>query len=351
MRYRRLGRTGLEVSEISLGTGDNAGLMTIAPDEDRWGAFERALDLGINYFDTSPDYGKGRAEENLGRGLKRFGSRAGRSAHISTKVEIMAGDFDDIAGAVLRSTNASLRRLGVDVVDVMMIHNPPRQVRDPAAAHWHPLTPADMLGPALEGLERARAEGKVRWFGFTCENAEPSAVKEVLASGAYDVINCWYNLVNPTAGLAMPSGVRFGAGYDDYGGIITDAGARDVGVAVIRPLSGGALTPQVIAAGAAGRHPHAGGIYSRKPAVFTPEIERGRAFAFLHRPPRTLPLAAYQFVLAHPAVSTIVGGFSDIAQLEEAVLVESASPLSAEEWAGIRDVYDANFNLGADARA
>ena len=350
MKYRRLGRTGLEVSEVSFGTGDNAGLMTIAPEEDRFGAFERALEMGVNYFDTSPDYGKGRAEENLGRALRRFAGAAGRPLYVSTKVEIMANDFDDIAGAVVRSTEASLARLGVESIDVMMIHNPPRHVRDPSVAHWHPLTPDDMLGPALEGLEKVRAQGKVRWFGFTCENAEASAVKHVIASGSYDVINCWYNMVNPTAGFIMPDGVRYGQGYDNYDGIITHAGEHDVGVAVIRPLSGGALTPQVIEAGAAGRHRHAGGIYTRKPATFRPEIERGRAFAFLHQESRTLPQAAYQFALAHPAVSTIVGGFSDMAQLQEIARIEALPPLTTDDWARIRAAYAANFYLDAVAQ-
>jgi aryl-alcohol dehydrogenase-like predicted oxidoreductase len=348
MRYRRLGKTDLDVSEISFGTGDNAGLMTIAPDDDRWRTFERALSLGVNYFDTSPDYGKGAAEENLGRGLKRFAAHADRPLHVSTKVEIMEADVGDIAAKVVVSTEASLRRLGLDCIDVMMIHNPPRAVRDPSAAHWLPLTPADMLGPALDGLERMREQGKIRWFGFTCENAEPAAAKAVIASGRYHVINCWYNMVNPTAGM-RPQGLRFGKGYDDYDGIITHAGEHGVAVAVIRPLSGGALTQQVIEAGAAGRHHHAGGIYTRKPATFTPEIERGRAFAFLHQPPRTLPVAAYQFALEHPAVSTIVGGFSDLAQLEEVANVESFPPLSSAEWAQIRAAYAANFHLDESA--
>lgn len=348
MRYRRLGKTDLHVSEISFGTGDNAGLMTIAPESDRWRTFEHALSLGVNYFDTSPDYGKGAAEENLGRALKLFGAQARRALYVSTKIEIMESDLGDIAGKVVASTEASLRRLGVDCIDVMMIHNPPRAARDPSAAHWLPLTPDDMLGPALEGLERMRHQGKIRWFGFTCENAEPSATKKVISSGRYHVINCWYNMVNPTAGL-RPEGVRFGKGYDDYDGIITHAGEHGVGVAVIRPLSGGALTRQVIDAGASGRHQNAGGIYTRKPSTFTPEIERGRAFAFLHRPPRTLPVAAYQFALDHPAVSTIVGGFSDLAQLEEVAAIETFPPLSQEEWAQIHAAYAANFYLDSSA--
>jgi aryl-alcohol dehydrogenase-like predicted oxidoreductase len=344
MRYRRLGQTDLEVSEIAFGTGDNAGLMTIAPEADRFRTFERALSIGINYFDTSPDYGKGRAEENLGTALKRFGREAGRPLYVSSKIEIMPDEVDDIVGKIVASTEASLRRLQVDYIDVMMIHNPPRSTRDPSAAHWLPLTPADMLGPALDGLERMREQGKVRWFGFTCESAEPGPTKQVLSSRRYHAINCWYNMVNPTAGM-KPDGVRYGSSYDDYDGVITHAGECGVGVAVIRPLSGGALTPQVIEQGAAGRHAHAGGIYTRKPAAFTPEIERGRAFAFLHQPPRSLPVAAYLFALEHDAVSTVVGGFSDNAQLEEVATLERFARLSREEWALIREAYANNFHL------
>ncbi len=346
MKYRRLGKTNLQVSEISFGTGDNAGLMMNAPEDERLRSFERALELGINYFDTSPDYGKGRAEENLGAALKRFVSQTKMPLHVSTKVEIMAEDFDDIAGKIIRSTDDSLRRLQIESIDVLMIHNPPRLARNPDAAHWRPMTPDDFLGPALEGLEKVRAAGKARYFGFTCENSEPAAVKPLLSTGHFDAINCWYNIVNPTAGMVMPAGVVYGKTYDNYDGIITHAGACDVGVAVIRPLSGGALTPQALEAGEFGRHPNAGGMYTRTPASFRPEVERGRAFAFLHAPPRTLPVAGYRFALTHDDVSTVVGGFSDFAQLEETVSAAGFAPLSADEMEKIRAVYTRNFDLG-----
>ncbi|MGE3244685.1 MAG: aldo/keto reductase [Beijerinckiaceae bacterium] len=341
MKYRRLGKTGLQVSEISFGTGDNAGLMMNAAAPERERTLARAIDLGINFFDTSPDYGKGVAETNLGAGLKQVKS----DAIVSTKVEIMADDLVDIAGKIERSAEASLKRLQRDCVDVLMIHNPPRRERNPQAAHWLPLTPEDMLGPALEGLERVRKAGKARFFGFTCENAEPDAVKQVLASGSYDAINCWYNMVNPSAGMTMPEGVRFGRNYDDYCGIVTYAGKHDVGVAVIRPLAGGALTFQVAQTGPTARHANAGGIYSRNPESFRPEAERGKAFAFLHRPPRTLPVAAYQFALANNAVSTVIGGYSDFSQLEEIAAAPDCAPLSETELQDIRAVYARNFGL------
>lgn len=345
MKFRRYGKTGLEVSEISFGTGDNAGLMMNAPDNERLRSFERALELGINYFDTSPDYGKGRAETNLGIALKHFASLARRPLHVCTKVEIMPDDFGDIAGKVVRSTEESLKRLQLDVIDVLMIHNPPRLTRNPESAFWRPLTPDDMLGPALEGLKKVQAAGKARFIGFTCENSEPAAVKPLLSSGHFDAINCWYNIVNPTAGRPVPNGVVLGRDYDDYGGMITHAGTCDVGVAVIRPLAGGALTPQALEAGEYGRHQYAAGMYTRNPASFRPEAQRGRAFAFLHKPPRTLPVAGYRFALEHEAVSTVVGGFSDHAQLQETVSAAGYPRLSADELAHIEAVYSRNFDL------
>lgn len=342
MKFRTLGKTGLQVSEIGFGTGDNAGLMMNGTHQQRVEAVARALDAGINYFDTAPDYGKGQAEENLGRVLGEL--RA--DAIIATKVEIMPSDLDDIAAAVERSVDASLRRLQREAVEILMIHNPPRLVRDPAAAHWHPLTPADMLGPALSGLERVRAKGKARFFGFTCENAEAPAVRAVFASPAYTVINAWYNMVNPTSSRQMPAGVRFGPDYEDYDGLITDAAKAGIGVAAIRPLAGGALTPAVLRTSGSMRHPLAGGLYTKRPETFEREARRGRAFAFLHTEQRSLARAAFRFTLMNPDVATVIGGFSDLHQLQETLDAADDPPLTADELAQIERAYAANFHLG-----
>lgn len=341
MNYRPLGKTRLQLSEISFGTGDNAGLMVKGSPADQRKAVSRALELGINYFDTSPDYGKGAAETNLGRVLKEV--RA--DAVVSTKVEIMPGTIDDIEGAIARSLDASLARLQRDFVDILMIHNPPRLRRDLKAPYWIPLTPEDMVGPVLGALEKARNDGKARYFGFACEHAEPAAVYPLLESGAFVLINAWYNLVNPTAGIALPNGVVLGPDYDDYGEIITRAAACGVGAAAIRPLAGGALTEQVASGGPTARHPLAGGMYTRAPDSFRPEADRGRAFAFLHRADRSLPQAAYAFALMNPAVTTVVGGFSDIEQLEELARYIEAPPLDDAELKRIRAVYATNFGL------
>ncbi|HXF32949.1 MAG TPA: aldo/keto reductase [Candidatus Acidoferrales bacterium] len=341
MKYRPLGKTRLQFSEISFGTGDNAGLMVLGSAGEQRDAVARALELGINYFDTSPDYGKGVAETNLGKVLGEL--RA--DALVSTKVEIMPDTIDDIEGAIVRSLDGSLRRLQRDYVDILMIHNPPRLERNPSAQYWIPLTPADMLGPALRALEKSRTEGKVRHFGFACEHAEPAAVYPLLESGHFILINAWYNLVNPTAGMPLPKGIELGPDYDDYGEIITRAHDAGVGTAAIRPLAGGALTRQVAATGPTARHRLAGGMYTRDPETFRPEADRGRAFGFLDRPDRSLPQAAYAFALMNPAVTTVVGGFSDISQMEELVQYAEALRLGDDEILRIRSVYAKNFGI------
>ena len=116
-----MGSTGIRVSEIGFGSGDNAGLLVKGEPEEQLRVIERALELGINYFDTSPDYGKGLAETNIGKAMRAIGFRP----VIATKVEVMPDELDHIADAVVESVEDSLTRLQVDYVDIVQIHNPP----------------------------------------------------------------------------------------------------------------------------------------------------------------------------------------------------------------------------------
>src|SRR5690348_8977402 len=113
MRYRRAGKTDLVLSEIGFGTAAPSGLMTIDAPDQQYEVAKRAVELGVNYFDTAPDYGDGIGELTTGRVLKRLGIRP----VITTKIEIREDDQGDIAGHIERSLNASLERLGVDYVD------------------------------------------------------------------------------------------------------------------------------------------------------------------------------------------------------------------------------------------
>jgi len=116
-------------------------------------------------------------------------------------------------------------------------------------------------------------------------------------------------------------------------------------VAVIRPLAGGVLSRQ--AAGTEGRHPLAGGGMSRSPAPFLAEVRRASALNFLVDGDRSLAQAAYQFNLSHPGVSTVVGGYSDLSQIEEAVGCSGAGPLTEAELRRVAEVWQADFRLPA----
>ncbi|MFN0306011.1 MAG: aldo/keto reductase [Burkholderiales bacterium] len=114
---RPIGTTGLQASALGFGTGDNAGLMVLGSSADQRNAVAAAIAAGMNYFDTSPDYGRGRAEENLGRALK---GRRGEVL-ITTKVEIMPADRHRLAKKVIESIDQSLRRLRTNHVDILML--------------------------------------------------------------------------------------------------------------------------------------------------------------------------------------------------------------------------------------
>ncbi len=156
MKYRRLGKSGLEVSTVGLGT-NNFGTRSVHPfhkgPEVAAAVVDRALDLGINLVDTANTYGDGKSEEYIGRALK--GKR--HQAIIATKVSNPRGDGPNQAGNsrqhILTEVEGSLRRLDTDYIDLYQLHM--RDVR----------TPMEETLRALENLVR---DGKVRYLG--CSN-------------------------------------------------------------------------------------------------------------------------------------------------------------------------------------
>jgi L-glyceraldehyde 3-phosphate reductase len=257
-------------------------------------------------------------------------------------VEIMPEELAAglLAHKVKQSVDDSLLRLRRDHVDIVMLHNPVRAVRDPRIRVWMRLTPADVLDQIVPALQQVRAAGKTRFLGLACESSETAAVRPLLATREFTLINAWYNLANPT-------GARTMAGFppaQDYAGLFDAATEFGASVAVIRPLAGGALTDGAVGAGNASRHPLSRGPYRDNPNALAPEIERGRRFAFLSKPgERTLSTAAYRYILSHPAVCSIVGGFSDPVQVEEAARASDAGPLDPADLAAIDRIHAAGF--------
>jgi hypothetical protein len=120
METRTLGKTGLKVSVLGFGCGAVGGLMVRGEPADQERAVARALELGINYFDTAPLYGNGESEKNLGKVLA---AALRPDVFVGTKVRVPQAEFGRIAEAVTASLEASLRRLGREQVDLLQLHN------------------------------------------------------------------------------------------------------------------------------------------------------------------------------------------------------------------------------------
>ncbi|MFN0073557.1 MAG: aldo/keto reductase, partial [Chloroflexota bacterium] len=320
MEYREIGTSGIRISEIGFGCGGNAGLMVRGEPREQRDTIARAIELGINYFDNSPDYGDGAAETNLGRVLRELRVHP----FLNTKVEIRNENLDDIAGHVVRSVDESLQRLGVDYVDVLQIHNGPV---DPApkleGRAYARIWVEDYLKPngALEGLERVMRQGKARCIGFICRGKDIGPVRQLLDLGRFDIINVSYHLMNPTPGYPKPRGLD----VDDWGQVIDEAELSGTGVAIYSPLASGALTDNSVAGNPA--HPLA----TVRRAADSPEArriqEQSASFQFLSRPgEHTLAQATYRFILAKSGVTTVLGGFSEVSQMEELVEASGAGP-------------------------
>ena len=337
MKYRTLGRTGLRVSEVGFGGAGIGHVWGETTDAECIRAIQRALELGINFFDTSPMYGGGRSEENLGKGL------AGRrqEAYIATKVRLQseddrAGSGDmaaNMAAAVRRSVEQSLRRLDTDYVDLLQVHHQVGPERGQYLAAVGPppryallLNREDCLalGTAMQGMVE---EGKCRFIGITAWDGQAKVVKEILKSGVFDTAQVLYNILNRSAESAPP------AGFDDIdqGQSLPVTQQQNIGVIVIRSHAAGALADRL-----------------DRPVAADSEVTRDHArsqtLKFLAKSPyNTLSQVALRYCLDNPAIATVTPGFKTVAEVEEAAAGSDLPSLPAGDVARLDELYQRQF--------
>jgi aryl-alcohol dehydrogenase-like predicted oxidoreductase len=313
MLYRPLGATGLTVSELGFGCGSVGGLMVRGRPEDQREAVARALDAGITYFDTAQLYGEGRSEENLGRTLREL--EAWDRVFVGTKIRLAREDLLDPAAAISKKIREGLDRLGRDSVDLIQLHN---QLRVEATGDDY-LLPNEALGAATEGLQVAVREGLARHFGIT-GLGDTAAVKTVVQGHAFETMQCYVNALNPSAAFAGAS-----SGAQDFDGVLAAARAANVGVIAIRTLAAGAASGS--AKRATNASPAGGGALTAG-GEFGADVERARALQGLADALGiSLVELSYRFVLGLEGVSTALVGFSDLAQLEQAIAWQERGPL------------------------
>jgi aryl-alcohol dehydrogenase-like predicted oxidoreductase len=329
MEYRTIGNTGIKVSEIGFGCGNNAVLMVKSPYEDQRSAVRHALDRGINFFDTAFAYGLGKSEENLGRILNDLGAEP----VISTKIRLEADAVGDIAAATIRAVEAGLKRLNRDRVDFIQLHT--RVTLERGVAKRFSLAPQDVLGPkgVVEGFKKMRDRGKVGYFGFS-GLGEVAALHQLVDSGEFHGFQAYYNLLNPSAGQPVPDG--FSA--LDYRLIIDRAAARGMGAFVIRVLAAGALTSDPSSGGGSSPEPLSPG------SDYPLDVQRAEKLkATLAVDGKRMTQAAIRFGLMKSEVSTVLVGFSNTGHVDDAVLCSGAGGLSQDVMAKMRQLWDTDF--------
>jgi len=312
MDMRPFGRTGLKLSVLGFGCGAVGGLMVRGAPADQERAIARAIAAGVNYFDTAVQYGNGESEKNLGRILQTL--KPGNVV-VGTKVRLQPDDFGRIADAITQSLDASLERLRLDRVDILHLHN-----EITATGGGTAYSVEQVLGEAVPAMERLRRDGKLRFLGLTAIG-DTAALRRVIDTGAFASAQVVYNMLNPSAGAAVPANYP----AQDYGRLFDHTQAAGIGVIGIRVLAGGALS------GSAERHP----IASPPPEPigsalsFDADVARARRLMPLVAEgfARNLTEAATRFAISQPAIGTILVGMASLQQFEDSLAAVEKGPL------------------------
>jgi aryl-alcohol dehydrogenase-like predicted oxidoreductase len=293
MKYRLLGRTGLFVSEICFGamTFGGKGFWAVVGTHGETEAdrlVSRAIDAGVNFFDTADVYSEGESERLLGKALA---SRR-HDVILATKVRGRVGPGPNDAGLsrghILASIDASLKRLGTDYVDLYQIHG------------FDPLTPLDETLRALDDVVRS---GKARYIG--CSNLAAWQIMKAL--GISDHAG-WSRFASLQAYYSI-------AGRDLEREVAPLLADQQVGLMVWSPLAGGLLSGKFSKDGA-------GPEGTRRATFDFPPVDKDRAFrvvdvmrAIAQEKGTTVPRVALGWVLRQKFVSTVIIGAKDEAQL------------------------------------
>ncbi|MFM1815120.1 MAG: hypothetical protein RLZ98_1815 [Pseudomonadota bacterium] len=322
MRRRKLGRTGIEVSEIAFGCGNVGGLMIRGNSSDQERAVGHALDNGISYFDTAAQYGNGESEKNLGRALKALKA----NPTIATKLKISADQKHAIRDAMITSVDASLSRLGRETVDLMQLHN--TITLDGRKDSLTPRIIIEEVVPVFLDLQKA---GRIRFFGMT-GMGDTQAILQIIDSGHFYTSQVVYNMLNPSAGRSIAPNYP----AQDYHQLLARADKTEMGTVAIRIVAGGALrgpdAPHELASKSVSPM-GSGGSFDRdyeRGNRFLPLVENGHV--------ASIPEAAVRFALTEARLSTVAVGLSDFTQLQATLAATAKGPLSGEALATIGEV-------------
>src|SRR5919199_2674586 len=320
MHYRRLGKTGLEVSEVGYGAwGIGKSQWLGAEDDESLRALNRAIELGLNFIDTALAYGEGHSERLVGQVVRE----RDETIYVATKIppkngvwpapeglhpdETFPGDY------VRECTERSLKNLGLDTIDVQQFHV------------WQDEWVGE--GGWLEAVEDLKREGKIRFFGVSINDHQPANAIRLIETGAVDTVQVIYNVFDQSPEDELLSACQ----------------AHDVGVLARVPFDEGALTGRI---GPDTEFPE-GDFRNR---YFRDDRRREvaeRVQALLDDlgiEREQLPEIALRYVLSHPAVSTVIPGMRTVRNVERNAAVGDGKGLPDDVVARLKaHRWDRNF--------
>lgn len=317
MNYRELGRTGWRVSEISFGAWAIGGGWGPVDDTESMAALHRAIDLGVNFIDTADVYGDGHSERLIASVLR---DRPGQRIYVATKIgrRLSPHTADGYNRANLTAfVERSLRNLATDVLDLVQLHCPPTEV------YYRP----EVFGV----MDDLVAAGKVRYYGVSVEKVE-EALKAIEYPNVQTVQIIFNMFRHRPAELFFPQ-----------------AKARQVGILARVPLASGLLTGKMKPDTRFAPDDHryfnrAGQAFDVGETFAGVPYEVGlAAVAELQRlvpAGATMAQLALRWILMFDAVTCAIPGAKRPAQAEENIAAANLPPLSAEEMAAVREVYD-----------
>ena len=311
MKYRTLGKTGLRISEVGLGTMVHAGHFGPMDDKESLSAIETALDLGVNFIDTSDAYGAGYSETLLGKALK--GKRD--KVVLATKggnvmIGPNRGKTDFSVPYIARVMDDSLERLQTDYIDLYQLHNPTVDV----------IARQDIW----ELLEQRKKEGKIRHYGVSINRVEEGTA--AIDGGKSESIQIEFSLI-----LQEPKESLF-----------PHARKADIGIIARAPLRRSLLTGKFNAEDQSKFQGEDVRARNFRGELFAKELAKVESFRFLEGHGRTLAQAAIAFCLAFETVSVVIAGARNAVQMR-ANAAASERPLSRDELAQVDRIWRSGF--------
>lgn len=311
----QLGRTELRVTRLGFGSVPLGGLYEDPSEDDAGATVRRVLDLGINYFDTAPIYGFGKAETRLGRVLPKCdresivvatkvgytlvpdeGGRDPNVFHRFANVPPVRPVFDYSYDGIMKTFEGSLQRLNLSRVDILNIHDPDR--------NW-----VEAMGVVYPAIAKLRSEGVVRAIGVGMNQAEMLA--RFAREGDFDCL-----LVAGRYTLIDHTGLRE---------LLPICERKHISVIIGGPYNSGIL--------ATGARPGATYNYLEAPPAIMERVAAIEAVCARHNVP--LKAAALQFPLAHPAAAAIIPGARSVAEVDENFQLLSTS-IPDDFWGELR---------------